>query len=70
MAPDGAPQRLHIEEEAFIPSARADEDANVQEVDPDLVGWDGPNDLENPMNWPESKKWTNIGLMSLLTIIS
>jgi hypothetical protein len=25
--------------------------------DPNLIVWDGPNDPENPMNWPTSKKW-------------
>lgn len=25
--------------------------------DPNLIVWDGPNDPENPMNWPVSKKW-------------
>ena len=25
--------------------------------DPNLIVWDGPNDPENPMNWPASKKW-------------
>jgi hypothetical protein len=28
-------------------------------VDPEthVIGWDGPNDPENPMNYPRSKKW-------------
>jgi hypothetical protein len=30
--------------------------------DPNLVEWDGPNDPENPLNWPRSKRW-------LLTVI-
>ncbi|KAK5119338.1 hypothetical protein LTR85_007694 [Meristemomyces frigidus] len=25
--------------------------------DPDVVGWNGPDDPGNPMNWPRSKKW-------------
>lgn len=25
--------------------------------DLNLIVWDGPNDPENPMNWPTSKKW-------------
>jgi len=35
--------------------------------DPNLVVWDGPNDLENPMNWPTRKKWIvtlSLGLMT------
>ena len=38
--------------------------------DPDLVTWDGDNDPQNPMNWPEKKKWSNLGILSLLTLIT
>ncbi|KAF5002152.1 hypothetical protein FDECE_10714 [Fusarium decemcellulare] len=48
-------------------SERARQDG---EEDGNTIGWDGENDVENPMNWPQSRKWTNIALMSLLTIIS
>ncbi|KAJ3544264.1 hypothetical protein NM208_g3146 [Fusarium decemcellulare] len=48
-------------------SERARQDG---EEDDNTIGWDGENDVENPMNWPQSRKWTNIALMSLLTIIS
>jgi len=28
-------------------------------IDPDvqIVDWDGPDDPENPFNWPKKKKW-------------
>ncbi len=26
-------------------------------VDPNMVTWDGPDDPQNPQNWPDSKKW-------------
>lgn len=32
--------------------------------------WDGPDDPENPMNWPDSKKWTNISILSILTLVT
>ena len=35
---------------------------------PDLVEWDGPDDPENPMNWPLKKKWTVTMLLSLMTL--
>lgn len=38
--------------------------------DPNVVDWDGPDDPENPMNWPASKKIANIGLVSLITFLS
>jgi DHA1 family multidrug resistance protein-like MFS transporter len=30
---------------------------NPHEKDPNLIEWDGPNDPENPMNWPNGRKW-------------
>jgi hypothetical protein len=38
--------------------------------DQNIVDWDGPDDPENPMNWPTSKKIANIGLVSLITLLS
>ncbi|KAK1446465.1 major facilitator superfamily transporter [Colletotrichum cuscutae] len=40
------------------------------EDDRNLVTWDGADDPQNPMNWPDSRKRINLALMSLLTIIS
>ena len=37
--------------------------------DPNLVGWDGPNDPENPMNWPRSKKWIVTSFFSFMTFV-
>ncbi|KAF9872388.1 polyamine transporter 3 [Colletotrichum karsti] len=53
-------------------SEAVDRTPNVEEnhEEPDVVDWDGPDDPENPMNWPESRKWVNLALMSILTIIS
>ena len=33
----------------------------------DLVHWDWPDDPMNPTNWPSSKKWHNIILMTAIT---
>jgi hypothetical protein len=41
-----------------------------EERDPNIVDWDGPNDPENPLNWPTSKKVTAIGVVSLITLLS
>ncbi|KAF2016704.1 MFS general substrate transporter [Aaosphaeria arxii CBS 175.79] len=35
-----------------------------------LVDWEGDNDPENPMNWPDSKKWTNIIVLSSLSVVT
>ncbi|ETS86082.1 hypothetical protein PFICI_04107 [Pestalotiopsis fici W106-1] len=36
-----------------------------------LVWWDGPEgeDLENPMNWPQRKKWANIFTTSVISFL-
>ena len=39
-------------------------------TDPNVVNWDGPNDPENPLNWPASKKWTNIAFLSAITFLT
>jgi hypothetical protein len=39
-------------------------------TDPDLVDWDGPDDPENPQNWTTKRKWTLIGALSAVTLIT
>ena len=43
--------------------------ANNQ-MDPNLVTWDGPYDPENPKNWPDKTKWKCTVGVSLFTFIS
>ncbi|TDZ27904.1 Efflux pump radE [Colletotrichum spinosum] len=38
--------------------------------DPNIVDWDGPDDPENPQNWPMKKKWLNIAAISILTLVT
>ncbi|KAI1460339.1 MFS general substrate transporter [Annulohypoxylon moriforme] len=45
-------------------------EVGADEKDPNIVEWDGPNDPENPMNWPDSKKWINISIVSIITIVT
>lgn len=46
-----------------IVEAQAPKDVN-------LVDWDGPDDPEKPINWPPRKKWTNLALISALTLLT
>lgn len=41
-----------------------------EDQDPNIVTYDGPDDPTNPKNWPDSKKWFNIAVLSTLTIIT
>ncbi|EXJ66040.1 uncharacterized protein A1O5_10654 [Cladophialophora psammophila CBS 110553] len=38
--------------------------------DSNVVDWDGPNDPENPLNWPARRKWTNVALLSFITLLT
>lgn len=37
--------------------------------DPHAVDWDGPDDPENPMNWPFGRKAAAVGIVSAITFI-
>lgn len=37
---------------------------------PNIVWWNGPDDPENPMNWPASKKYGILAILSFLTLIT
>jgi multidrug resistance protein len=43
---------------------------SAQQTDPNVIGWDGPDDPANPMSWPDKKKWMNVATLSVLTIIT
>lgn len=40
------------------------------ESDPNLVWWDGPDDPENPMNWPSWRKVLTCTIISFLTFVT
>jgi hypothetical protein len=35
-----------------------------------FVGWDGPEDIENPRNWTTRSKTSIIGILTAITILS
>jgi multidrug resistance protein len=37
--------------------------------DPNTVWWDGPNDPANPRNWSNTKKYTNVALVSTMSFV-
>jgi hypothetical protein len=40
------------------------------EADPNDVFWDGPDDPQNPLNWTAGRKWGNVAILSLVTLIT
>lgn len=38
------------------------------ELDPNLIVFDGPDDPDNPQNWPRQKKWQITVIMGLMTL--
>lgn len=42
--------------------------ASPEKQDDDLVHWCGPDDHENPHNWPIHKMWTHVVLVALLAL--
>jgi hypothetical protein len=39
------------------------------EQDPNVVDWDGPDDKENPMNFPTARKWIMAVSMGSMTLV-
>lgn len=52
------------------PSAQSDTEGNPWLDEDGLVWWEGENDPENPYNWPNWQKYTNAGLISLVTFVT
>ncbi|KAK0392943.1 hypothetical protein NLU13_2437 [Sarocladium strictum] len=44
--------------------------ASIATNDPNAVRWNGEGDPENPMNWTAKKKWLNIGVISVMTLLT
>ena len=54
------------DEEQHQQSAAAEKE---EEHDPNVVGWDGPDDPSNPMNWPAYRKWGIAVSMGSMTLV-
>ena len=42
----------------------------AQPIDPNIVDWDGDDDPEKPINWPNSIKYRNVFVVSALTLLT
>lgn len=58
------------EPERDLEASNLTEEMTEPPKDPNLVTWDGPDDLENPKNWAIKDKWAFTVAVSLFTFIS
>jgi multidrug resistance protein len=72
-----AQSRVDPDIENGIPVIDTTEDADVKspatvadEHDPNIVDWDGPDDPDKAMNWPNSRKWANVSIISTVTFLT
>jgi hypothetical protein len=42
----------------------------IEALDPNIVGWDGSGDAQNPHNWSSGKRWAHIILVSVLGLVT
>jgi hypothetical protein len=63
------PESHDIEAGAEIAQSRTTR-TETGATDSNLVGWDGPEDPENPKNWPSRRKWAATLVMSSFTFIT
>ncbi|OLN87205.1 putative transporter C1529.01-like protein 3 [Colletotrichum chlorophyti] len=59
-----------IRPESGQETTRNADDDKETEQDSNIVDWDGPDDPENPQNWPEKRKWLNVAAISALTLVT
>lgn len=45
-------------------------EGQVPPQDPNIVGFDGPDDPENPLNWSTARKTTSILIVSMTALLS
>lgn len=70
-APCSASTNLTVEDGLGGPQpSKEPKDEKPSETDPNLIGWDRPDDPENPKNWSIRKKWGATVCVSMFTFIS
>ena len=43
---------------------------STSKLDNNIIDWDGPLDPEMPLNWGARKKWTNVLVVAVLTLLT
>ena len=52
------------------PATGAGASGQGEEINPDIVDWEGPDDPHNPQNWTARKKWSMIGALAAVTLVT
>ncbi len=63
-------EKGQIPTEAALSSSNDGENNDDNDSNPNIVWWVGPDDPENPYNWPTWRKVLNCGLISAMTFIA
>jgi hypothetical protein len=45
-------------------------DTPAEQIDSNVVSWDGPDDSSNPVNWSRGLKWGNVAVVAAITFIT
>jgi hypothetical protein len=64
-----SPEYKLIDEEKAVPLSVV-KDVSKDNDNSNIVGWDGPDDLDMALNWPARKKWTMTLLLGTLTLLT
>ncbi|KAF2665260.1 putative MFS multidrug transporter [Microthyrium microscopicum] len=48
----------------------AKDEVKIEVSDPNIVDWDGPDDPQNPLNWPNSRRWGSVAVVSGITFLT
>ena len=67
---DSAPKEHDLEVGLASSGNSGTEDSGMKRHETTIVDWDGPEDPQNPINWPASFKWVNIAVISSITFIT
>ncbi|KAL5379202.1 hypothetical protein DPSP01_008651 [Paraphaeosphaeria sporulosa] len=52
-----------------VEKQKTQDDQGESEKDPNLIGWDGPEDAENPQNWGKGYKWFITTILGTVTFV-
>ncbi|KAI7107289.1 hypothetical protein KC352_g36751, partial [Hortaea werneckii] len=63
-SPDEPSSKPNVYQQPF------EHEEDEEQEDPNIVDWDGPNDPQNPRNWPTRAKIFNLLLVILLTLLT